>query len=176
MPRSPSTDCCRASRNPWHSRNSPPAIASAWATRSSIFRNTTNPSTCPRVLSRRASGLRFTAGATAIIVSSRPSYGRLRVCPSRPKRPAKLQKVTKMFKQKSNNKIRIDTLISAKTRINGDVEFAGGFHLDGYINGNVKCLNAGDDTLSVSEEGCIEGSVIVPNIVLNGVVKGDIEA
>ncbi len=30
--------------------------------------------------------------------------------------------------------------------------------------------------LSVSEEGCIEGSVIVPNIVLNGIVKGDIEA
>jgi cytoskeletal protein CcmA (bactofilin family) len=81
-----------------------------------------------------------------------------------------------MFKQKSNNKVRIDTLISAKTRINGDVEFAGGFHLDGYINGNVKCVNAGDDTLSVSEEGCIEGSVNVPNIVLNGVVKGDIEA
>lgn len=81
-----------------------------------------------------------------------------------------------MFKQKSNNKIKIDTLISAKTRINGDVEFAGGFHLDGYINGNVKCVNAGGDTLSVSEEGCIEGSVIVPNIVLNGLVKGDIEA
>ena len=75
-----------------------------------------------------------------------------------------------MFKQKSNNKI--DTLISAKTRINGDVEFAGGFHLDGYINGNVKCVNAGEDTLSVSEEGCIEGSVVVPNIVLNGIVKG----
>ena len=33
--------------------------------------------------------------------------------------------------------VKIDTLIGAKTRINGDVEFAGGFHLDGYINGNV---------------------------------------
>ena len=28
----------------------------------------------------------------------------------------------------------------------------------------------------MSEEGCIEGSVAVTNIVLNGVVKGDIEA
>jgi cytoskeletal protein CcmA (bactofilin family) len=28
----------------------------------------------------------------------------------------------------------------------------------------------------VSEGGCIEGSVMVPNIVLNGLVKGDIEA
>jgi cytoskeletal protein CcmA (bactofilin family) len=81
-----------------------------------------------------------------------------------------------MFKPKSNNKAKIDTLIGAQTRINGDVEFAGGFHLDGYINGNVRCSQAGEDTLSVSEGGCIEGSVSVPNIVLNGLVKGDIEA
>jgi len=81
-----------------------------------------------------------------------------------------------MFKQKPNNKARIDTLIGAKTRINGDVEFGGGFHLDGYINGNVTCEPGGDDILSVSEAGCIEGSVVVPNIILNGVVKGDIEA
>jgi cytoskeletal protein CcmA (bactofilin family) len=81
-----------------------------------------------------------------------------------------------MFKQKPNNKVRIDTLIGAKTRINGDVEFNGGFHIDGYINGNVRCELGGDDLLSVSETGCIEGSVVVPNIVLNGIVKGDIEA
>jgi cytoskeletal protein CcmA (bactofilin family) len=82
-----------------------------------------------------------------------------------------------MFKPKSNNhNAKIDTLIGAKTRINGDVEFAGGFHLDGTINGNVKCTASGEDVLSVSEHGLIEGSVSVPNIVLNGVVKGDIEA
>jgi cytoskeletal protein CcmA (bactofilin family) len=81
-----------------------------------------------------------------------------------------------MFKQKPNSTARIDTLIGAKTRINGDVEFGGGFHLDGYINGNVKCDLGGDDTLSVSEAGVIEGSVAVPNIILNGVVKGNIEA
>ena len=43
-----------------------------------------------------------------------------------------------MFKRKQNKSAKIDTLIGAKTRINGDVEFAGGLHLDGYINGNVK--------------------------------------
>ena len=82
----------------------------------------------------------------------------------------------RMFKQKSNSKVRIDTLIGAQTRINGDVEFAGGFHIDGYINGNVKCELGGDDLLSVSESGCIEGSVVATNIILNGIVKGDIEA
>jgi cytoskeletal protein CcmA (bactofilin family) len=83
--------------------------------------------------------------------------------------------VMQMFKQKSKS-AEIDTLIGAKTRINGDVEFVGGFHLDGYINGNVKCEVGEGAVLSVSEQGCIEGSVIVPNIVLNGIVKGDIEA
>jgi cytoskeletal protein CcmA (bactofilin family) len=81
-----------------------------------------------------------------------------------------------MFKRKQNKQAKIDTLIGAKTRINGDVEFSGGFHLDGTINGNVKGELGAGAVLSVSEQGCIEGSVIVPNIVLNGLVKGDIEA
>jgi cytoskeletal protein CcmA (bactofilin family) len=85
-------------------------------------------------------------------------------------------RVMQMFKQKQSKTAEIDTLIGAKTRINGDVEFVGGFHLDGFINGNVKCEVGEDAVLSVSEQGCIEGSVVVPNIVLNGIVKGDIEA
>ncbi len=63
-----------------------------------------------------------------------------------------------------------------KTRINGDVEFAGGLHLDGYINGNVKGDSRRSTFLSVSKQGCIEGSVIAPNVILNGIVKGDIDA
>jgi len=81
-----------------------------------------------------------------------------------------------MFKRKPNNSATSDTLIGAKTRINGDVEFAGGFHLDGYINGNVTCEGAPDSFLSVSEQGCIEGSVFAPNVLLNGTVKGNIDA
>jgi len=79
-----------------------------------------------------------------------------------------------MFRRKPNNSATIDTLIGAKTRINGDVEFAGGFHLDGHINGNVTC--GAEGLLSVSEQGCIEGSVSAPNVLLNGVVKGNIDA
>jgi cytoskeletal protein CcmA (bactofilin family) len=81
-----------------------------------------------------------------------------------------------MFKQNKQNKsVKIDTLIGPKTRINGDVEFAGGLHLDGYINGNVKSQLAAGTFLSVSEQGCIDGSVVASHIVLNGIVKGDIE-
>jgi cytoskeletal protein CcmA (bactofilin family) len=81
-----------------------------------------------------------------------------------------------MFKRKPNSNATVDTLIGAKTRISGDVEFAGGLHLDGRITGNVSG-DAGSTTfLSVSEQGCIEGSVIAPSVILNGVVKGDIDA
>jgi cytoskeletal protein CcmA (bactofilin family) len=82
----------------------------------------------------------------------------------------------RMFKRKANSESKIDTLVAAKTRINGDVEFTGGMHLDGHINGNVRGEEGGETFLSVSEEGCIEGSVMVASLVLNGVVKGDIEA
>ena len=82
-----------------------------------------------------------------------------------------------MFKRKQQSKnAKIDTLIGAKTRINGDVEFAGGFHLDGHIYGNVKAEPEAGAFLSVSEQGCVEGSVIAPSVILNGTVKGDIEA
>jgi cytoskeletal protein CcmA (bactofilin family) len=81
-----------------------------------------------------------------------------------------------MFNRKPNKTAKIDTLIGAKTRINGDVEFVGGFHLDGHINGNVTGESGPDTILSVSEHGCIEGSVIAPDVLLNGIVKGDIEA
>jgi len=81
-----------------------------------------------------------------------------------------------MFKIRQNKSQPIDTLIAVETRINGDVEFAGGLRLDGYITGDVRGEKQPDSVLSVSEHGSIEGSVYVANIVLNGLVKGDIDA
>jgi cytoskeletal protein CcmA (bactofilin family) len=81
-----------------------------------------------------------------------------------------------MFKSKQSKNANVGTLIGPKTRINGDVEFTGGLHLDGYINGNVKGDSDQNTFLSVSQQGSIEGSVIAPNVILNGIVKGDIEA
>jgi len=71
---------------------------------------------------------------------------------------------------------RIDTLIGKAARVNGDVEFAGGLHLDGSIAGNVRSDPSVASSLSVSETGTIEGTVEVPNVVLSGTVKGDIIA
>jgi cytoskeletal protein CcmA (bactofilin family) len=81
-----------------------------------------------------------------------------------------------MFKRQPNKNLEVDTLIGAKTRIDGNVEFSGGLHVDGYINGDVSGELGTDTILSVSEQGSIEGSVIVSQIILNGIVKGNIEA
>lgn len=80
-----------------------------------------------------------------------------------------------MFKSKSKLQ-RIDTLIGAGTRIIGDVQFSGGFHVDGHVKGNVDAPPESGATLSVSDAGVVEGSVAVPNVILNGTVKGDILA
>jgi cytoskeletal protein CcmA (bactofilin family) len=80
-----------------------------------------------------------------------------------------------MFKSKSKPQ-RIDTLIGAGTRIVGDVHFSGGFHVDGHVKGNVDALPDSGATLSVSDSGTVEGSVAVPNVILNGTVTGDILA
>ena len=82
-----------------------------------------------------------------------------------------------MFKRNASETNRsIDTLIGRSTRINGDVQFGGGFHLDGQVTGNVRAEAGVTSVLSVSEHGCIEGSVDAPHVVLNGTVKGDIRA
>ncbi|HKZ74041.1 MAG TPA: polymer-forming cytoskeletal protein [Steroidobacteraceae bacterium] len=81
-----------------------------------------------------------------------------------------------MFGRDSRQTARIDTLIARNTRIQGDVVFAGGLHLDGRVQGNVRAEPGTGGTLSVSEHGSVEGSVEVASVVLNGTVKGDIHA
>ena len=84
-----------------------------------------------------------------------------------------------MFNRKkspSGGPTRMDTLIGAGTRIIGDVHFTGGLHVDGHVKGNVDAPPASNSTLSISDAAVIEGSVAVPNVILNGAVKGDILA
>src|SRR4051794_5633212 len=81
-----------------------------------------------------------------------------------------------MFNRDSSKSARIDTLVGKAARVNGDVEFEGGLHLDGRVAGNVRAVGAPGASLSVSEHGAIEGSVEVANVTLNGSVKGDIYA
>lgn len=81
-----------------------------------------------------------------------------------------------MFKQKRRKDAAITTLVGVDTRVHGDLEFSGGCLVDGYVKGNVKSVKDENATLNVSERGCIEGAVMVPNVLLNGTVKGDVKA
>ena len=81
-----------------------------------------------------------------------------------------------MFGRDSRSNARIDTLVGKSAKVAGDVEFTGGLHLDGRVAGNVRADNDPAATLSVSETGAIDGNVDVPNVVLNGSVRGDILA
>jgi cytoskeletal protein CcmA (bactofilin family) len=79
---------------------------------------------------------------------------------------------------KNDKPPRIDTLIARSVKVHGDVEFAGGLHLDGQVTGGVRAdpKIAGQSSLSVSDTGSIEGPVEATDVVLHGSVRGDIVA
>jgi len=81
-----------------------------------------------------------------------------------------------MFGRKRRRDSAISTLVGRDTRVNGDLEFSGGCLVDGFVKGNVQSVQDENATLSVSEYGHVEGSVNVPNVLLNGTVKGDVKA
>jgi len=81
-----------------------------------------------------------------------------------------------MFNRNKHKPGRIDTLVGAGTRIIGDMQFAGGLHVDGFVKGNVDAPPESGSVLGISDGGVVEGSVAVPNVILNGTVIGDILA
>lgn len=77
---------------------------------------------------------------------------------------------------KRNTKVAvaaINTLIAEGTRIKGDVQFKGGLHLEGVIDGAISAEGV-DAVLTLSDKGRINGEVRVSNAVINGTVNGDI--
>jgi cytoskeletal protein CcmA (bactofilin family) len=83
-----------------------------------------------------------------------------------------------MFSNSDNKQIRtrIDTLIGKSSRIEGDLRYKGGLHVDGEIRGNVHAEEGSESMLSLSQHGAIRGEVKVPLININGTVEGDVHA
>jgi len=71
---------------------------------------------------------------------------------------------------------RVDTIIGQQTRIEGDIHFSGGLHVDGRIKGAVLAEAGSASVLTVSENGRIEGDIRVPTVILNGTVSGDVHS
>lgn len=78
------------------------------------------------------------------------------------------------FRNRNKVASRIDTLVGAETRVDGDMHFAGGLRVDGTVHGSV--MESVPSTLVLSEHGCIEGLVKVSHVVLNGKVIGPVNA
>ena len=76
------------------------------------------------------------------------------------------------FKQR--NKHTIDSLLDAKTTIDGDIQFASGMQIHGRVKGNIKGLNQ-DAILVIGKDALIEGSIEVANVFIDGRVVGPIK-
>ncbi len=81
-----------------------------------------------------------------------------------------------MWNRKNRKVTRIDSLIGQSTEINGNIVFSGGLHIDGTVKGNITAQDDSGSVLTLSGQGAIKGEVRVPNIILNGVVIGNVYA
>ena len=81
-----------------------------------------------------------------------------------------------MFGKKQRRHTVIETLVGSNSKVHGDVNFRGGCHIDGTVNGNVTADSDTESALSISDIGCVDGGVTVPYVVLNGIVRGDLYA
>lgn len=82
-----------------------------------------------------------------------------------------------MFRKQPNKpQNRIDSLIGAGTKIEGNVSFAGGLRVDGEITGNVTAAADQPSTLVVSEKARIDGEIRVSHLVVNGTINGPVFA
>jgi len=77
-------------------------------------------------------------------------------------------------KQPSKPQNRIDSLIGAGTRIEGNIKFSGGLRVDGEVVGNVTAVSDQPSTLVVSEQARIEGEISVSHLVVNGEISGPV--
>ncbi len=81
-----------------------------------------------------------------------------------------------MLGKKSRSQAPIGTLVGADTRVHGDIEFAGGFHVDGYVKGNVRAGDAEAACSASASVGASRARSSCRTCMLNGTVKGDVRA
>ena len=81
-----------------------------------------------------------------------------------------------MFNKTSKPQNRIDSLIGATTRIEGNVIFSGGLRVDGHVKGSIITEEGKAGTLVISEQARVEGEIRVPHVVINGAVCGPVNS
>ena len=67
----------------------------------------------------------------------------------------------------------VGTFIDSDTRISGDIQFVGNALIDGYLEGYIKAEGS-DSKLTISEHGHVKGSMVVPHLLVDGMIEGEV--
>lgn len=83
-----------------------------------------------------------------------------------------------MFKNKPtpHHDGQVDTLVGPQVVIRGDLYFSGGLYIEGRIVGKVVAEEGQRATITLAENGSIEGEVRAPVVIINGRLDGDVYA
>ncbi|WP_198265272.1 bactofilin family protein [sulfur-oxidizing endosymbiont of Gigantopelta aegis] len=81
-----------------------------------------------------------------------------------------------MWGSKKSASRRIDSLVGNSTKIMGDLDFTGGLLVDGKVMGNITATEDDNATITISENGYVQGEIQIPNIIINGTVEGNVYA
>jgi len=79
-----------------------------------------------------------------------------------------------MFGKKDQAAIK--TLIAQGTRIEGAMKFEEGLRVDGEVYGAIHATSEGGSLLVISEGAVVEGGLKADHVIINGTVKGPVEA
>ncbi|ROU04526.1 bactofilin family protein [Lysobacter enzymogenes] len=71
---------------------------------------------------------------------------------------------------------QVDTMIGSHVVIRGDLQFSGGLYIEGRIIGKLIAVDGQPASLTLAENGSIEGEVRAPVVVINGSLQGDVYA
>ena len=66
------------------------------------------------------------------------------------------------------------TLISAGTKVTGDIVFSGNLDVEGQVHGSISAEPGSSALLRVVSGGHVEGEIRVPSAAISGSVKGNI--
>lgn len=69
---------------------------------------------------------------------------------------------------------QVDTMIGPQVVIRGDLIFSGGLYIEGRVIGKLVAQDGQPASLTLAENGSIEGEVRAPVVVINGELNGDV--
>ena len=79
-----------------------------------------------------------------------------------------------MFGKKSQPPIK--SLIAQGSRIEGNLKFTDGLRIDGEVFGDIQSDSAQQSLLVVSETAVVQGEIHADHIIINGTVRGPVNA